>query len=239
MAFILNVTCLTDRAGNRPYFSRPAWRWIEGRAVLSETVVVLDFETTGLRADLGDRVTEVAALRLHGGQVVARYETLVNCDVRVPLHIKQFTGITQDMVDSGAPPTQAFSALLNFIGDDPVISHNAAFDQGFLDCECERLQFIRSTDDFICTVQLARALFPELPCHALGALASRFGLPYVKAHRAGADAQATINVLMYLTAVIRERYATEVIDATTLRHVIDSHAVRVQGVREDAVIRAA
>lgn len=207
--------------------------------MLGETVIVLDFETTGLRADLGDRVTEIAALRLCGNQVIERYETLVNCDVRIPRHIKQFTGITQDMVDSGAPPAQAFSELLKFIGDEPVISHNAAFDQGFMDCECERLQLIRSSDDFICTVQLARALFPDLSCHALGALASRFGLPYVKAHRAGADAQATINVLMYLGEVIRQRYAIDVIDATTLRHVIDSHTVRVQGVREDAVIRAA
>lgn len=207
--------------------------------MLSETVIVLDFETTGLRADLGDRVTEIAALRLCGNQVIEHYETLVNCNVRIPRHIKQFTGITQDMVDSGAPPAQAFTALLNFIGDDPVISHNAAFDQGFLDCECARLQFIRTSDDFICTVRLSRALFPALPCHALGALASRFGLPYVKAHRAGTDAQATINVLMYLSDVIRERYATDVIDATTLRHVIDSHAVQTQSVTEAAVIRAA
>lgn len=209
--------------------------------MLSETVVVLDFETTGLRADLGDRVTEIAALRLCGNQVIARYEMLVNCAMRVPRHIKQFTGITQDMVDSGAPPAQAFSELLNFIGADPVVAHNAAFDQGFLDCECERLNLGRTSSDFICTVQLARALFPELPCHALGALAARFGLPYVKAHRAGADAQATINVLMYMSEVIRDRYAIDVIDATTLRHVIDSRALRAESTkaREDAASRAA
>jgi len=207
--------------------------------VLNATVVVLDFETTGLRADLGDRVTEIAALRLQNDVVVERYETLVNCDVRLPRYIKHYTGITQQMVDGGLTPARAFSELLQFIGDDTVVTHNAAFDQGFLDCECSRLNLLRGGDDFICTVQLARALFPELPCHALGALASHFRLPYVKAHRAGTDAQATVNLLMHLSEVIRERYGTDCVDTTTLRYAIDSYVPRKAPDEKSINIRAA
>ena len=67
--------------------------------MLDQSVVVLDFETTGLQIELGDRVTEVAALRLERGQIVERFQTLVNCQVRIPSHIAKFTGITQAMID--------------------------------------------------------------------------------------------------------------------------------------------
>ena len=74
-------------------------------------IVMLDFETTGLSPEGGDRITEVAALRIAGGQIVDRYVSLVNCGVRVPSFITQLTGITQAMVD-GAPPAAEAAARL-------------------------------------------------------------------------------------------------------------------------------
>ena len=62
-------------------------------------LVMLDFETTGLSPDMGDRITEVAALRIEGGQITDRYVTLINCNARIPAFITGLTGITQAMVD--------------------------------------------------------------------------------------------------------------------------------------------
>ncbi len=62
-------------------------------------IVMLDFETTGLNPAYGDRLTEVAALRIVGDKVVERYVSLVNCNVRIPTFITDLTGITQKMVN--------------------------------------------------------------------------------------------------------------------------------------------
>lgn len=233
-----NVSWRTVARTPASYFSRQPNRFTDVQ-VFNQPIIVLDFETTGLRADRGDRVIEIAALRLEGSDVVARCETVVNCGRRVPRHIQQFTGITQQMVDGGAAPMPAFTGLLQFIANTPVIAHNAAFDQGFLECESARLGLRHSGNDFICTVQLARALFPEFRSHALGALSSHFRLPYIKAHRAAGDAQATLNLLLHLSDVIRERYATDVVDTTTLRHVIDAPALRGPSVANAAITWAA
>jgi len=178
--------------------------------MFADTLVVLDFETTGLRPDQGDRITEVAALRLHNGAVVARYESLMNCERRLSNSIRTFTGINQRMIDSAPAPQRVIAELLTFIGNDAVVSHNAAFDQGFLDCECERLHLSRSGDDFICTVQLARRLLPELPSHSLHSLMRHFKLPSIGQHRAALDADGTSQVLLQLCKQIEITMGTPV-----------------------------
>ena len=67
-------------------------------------IVMLDFETTGLSPEMGDRITEVAALRIVGGEITERYVSLVNCGVRIPSFITGLTGITQEMVDALPEP---------------------------------------------------------------------------------------------------------------------------------------
>lgn len=185
--------------------------------MMVDTVVVLDFETTGLRPDQGDRITEVAALRLYKGQVVERYQSLMNCEHRLSNSIRNFTGINQQMVDSAPKPGRVIPELLLFIGYDTVVSHNAAFDQGFLDCECERLHLRRYNDDFVCTVQLARRLLPELPSHSLHALVRHFKLSNTKPHRAALDAEATAQVLVKLCELAAGHAPDMQIDINMLR----------------------
>jgi DNA polymerase-3 subunit epsilon len=170
--------------------------------MLAETLVVLDFETTGLRPDQDDRITEVAALRLRDGVIVERYQSLVNCQRRLSTSIRSFTGINQQMIDTAPSSAQVLSELLRFIGNDAVVSHNAAFDQGFLDCEAERLHLQRNGNDFICTVQLARRMLPDLPSHSLHALMRYFNLPNAGQHRAAVDADSTAQVLLQLCSLL-------------------------------------
>ena len=100
--------------------------------MLSTSVVVLDFETTGLSPRAGDRITEVAALRVRNGRIVERYVTLVNAGVRIPSFITGLTGITNAMVASAPHATHVIADLVNFLADDIVVAHNASFDHGFL-----------------------------------------------------------------------------------------------------------
>ena len=186
--------------------------------MLAETVIILDFETTGLRCDRGDRVTEIAALRVHGDRVVDRFGSLVNCGIRIPAYISKFTGITQSMVDTAPEAAGVFRKLLQFIGPHPVIAHNAGFDQGFLDSECQRLGLVNHVPDFICSVRLARHMFPDMKSHALGCLASRLGIPFTPgAHRAEVDAGVTAEILFRACDILRTRFAVPAVDASTLR----------------------
>jgi DNA polymerase III subunit epsilon len=185
--------------------------------MFSESLVVLDFETTGLHPDQGDRITEVAAVRLYDGVIVDRYESLINCGRRQSNSIRQFTGINQQMIDSAPTSSRVLPGLLFFIGNDPVVSHNAAFDQGFLDCECERLDLRRLGDDFICTVQLARRLLPALPSHSLHALVRHFNLSNIGEHRAALDVEATVQVLLQLCGLAKNLTRSAEITASTLR----------------------
>ena len=161
-------------------------------------LVMLDFETTGLSPEMGDRITEVAALRIVGGQVVERYVSLVNCGVRVPSFITQLTGITQQMVDNAPPAHQVVPELLDFIGGDVLSAHNASFDEKFLKAEGARLGRTTGHAGLVCSLKLSHRLFPGLSSYKLGLLSRQLGIPFVgTAHRAEADAQVAADVLLH------------------------------------------
>lgn len=84
------------------------------------SIVVLDFETTGISPHKGDRITEVAALRVVNGQITERFVSLVNCGVNIPYFITGLTGITQAMVNHAPQVEKVIPHLLEFIGKRPL-----------------------------------------------------------------------------------------------------------------------
>lgn len=167
-------------------------------SVFERPIVMLDFETTGLSPEAGDRITEVAALRIVGGEIRERYVSLVNCGVRVPSFITQLTGITQDMVDSAPPSQKVVAELLDFIGGDVLSAHNASFDEKFLKAEGWRIGRPTGHCGLVCSLKLSRRLFPGLPSYKLGNLSSRLGIEFRgSAHRAEADAEVAAHVLLH------------------------------------------
>ncbi|MEJ7806111.1 MAG: exonuclease domain-containing protein, partial [Telluria sp.] len=86
--------------------------------MFEKPIVMLDFETTGLSPAMGDRITEVAALRIVDGKVTERYVSLINCHARIPPFITHLTGISQAMVDAAPPVARVVPELLDFIGGD-------------------------------------------------------------------------------------------------------------------------
>lgn len=167
-------------------------------SVFERPIVMLDFETTGLSPDAGDRITEVAALRIVGGEIRERYVSLVNCGVRIPSFITQLTGITQDMVDAAPPSQRVVAELLDFIGGDMLAAHNASFDEKFLKAEGWRIGRPTGHGGLVCSLKLARRLYPGLPSYKLGNLSSRLGIVFRgTAHRAEADAEVSAEVLLH------------------------------------------
>ena len=96
-----------------------------------EVVAVIDFETTGLSPAQGDRATEVAAVIVEDGRVVDRYQSLMNAGVRIPAFIEALTGISNAMVRSAPPAGEVMREVSDFVGDIPIVAHNASFDAKF------------------------------------------------------------------------------------------------------------
>lgn len=181
--------------------------------------VVLDFETTGLSPEAGARVTEIGAVRVRSGRVEARYQSLMNAGVRIPRFIEAFTGITNQMVRDAPPVDVVMREAAEFIGDDPLVAHNAAFDRSFLDAELRRIQRHRSRE-FACTLLLSRRIYPKAPNHRLGTLADYLHLPDTgKAHRALADAEMTVALMLSLQEEIRERFGLTLVPHALLREI--------------------
>lgn len=153
------------------------------------TVAVIDFETTGLSPAAGDRATEIAIVLLEGDRVVDRYQSLMNAGVRISAFIEAYTGISNAMI-ARAPAAERVMAEANrFVGERPMVAHNASFDRRFWVAELQRLGQ-RADQPFACTLLLSRRLWPEVRSYRLGSLASYHGLPDAgRAHRAMADAE--------------------------------------------------
>ncbi len=170
-------------------------------------IAVIDFETTGISPAMGDRATEVAIVMMEGGRVVDRFQSLMNAGVRIPSFITQLTGITNAMVAAAPPAAQVMAEAGRFVGDVPMVAHNASFDRKFWVEELARAG-LDAPQPFACTVLLSRRLYPQAPSHRLGALADFHRLPRTgQAHRALADAEMAAALLARIQTDLRERYA--------------------------------
>lgn len=168
-------------------------------SIFDKPIVMLDFETTGLSPAMGDRITEVAALRIVGGRVTERYVSLINCQVRIPSFITALTGISQAMVDSAPPVSRVLPELLDFIGADALSAHNASFDEKFLVAESARLGLAPAHQGLVCSLKLSRRVFPGLASYKLGQLSGQLGIRFRSAaHRAESDAEVAAEVLIHI-----------------------------------------
>ena len=174
--------------------------------MLQERVAVLDFETTGLSPAQGARATEIGVAIVEGGQIVARYQSLMNSGAWVPPFIEQLTGISNAMLSEAPPAAQVMAEVADFVGDTPLLAHNASFDQKFWDAELALLRRQR-LQPFACSLLLARRLLPQAPSHKLGNLNAWARLPATgQAHRALADAEMAANLTCFMAALLRERH---------------------------------
>jgi len=172
----------------------------------ADTVVVLDFETTGLSPDRGDRAIEIGAVRLEGGRVRDRFQCLMNPGRRISPFIEQYTGISNAMLRSAPACEEAMAACRDFIGDFDMVAHNASFDQRFLDAELRRIHSPRR-GAFACSMLAARRLYPDAPNHKLGTLVAYRRLPHNGTfHRALADAEMTAHLWLDMLDELAARY---------------------------------
>jgi DNA polymerase-3 subunit epsilon len=195
--------------------------------MLADSIAVLDFETTGMSPAQQARATEIGVVIVEGGQIVARYQSLMNSGAWVPPFIEQLTGITNAMVRSAPPAAQVMQEVAEFVGERPLLAHNASFDQKFWDAELALIRRQR-VQPFACSLLLSRRLLPMAPSHKLGNLNRWAGLPDTgKSHRALADAEMAANLTCFMATLLRERHALAEITHDLLRRLQQVPAAKI------------
>jgi DNA polymerase-3 subunit epsilon len=163
--------------------------------------LVVDVETTGISAWAGDRVTEVAAVFVKGGQVEEAFHSLVNPGRPIPSFITGLTGIDDAMVKDAPRFGEIAGEFAQHMVGRVFVAHNARFDWNFLSAEYHRVASApldSLTGDQLCTVRLARRFLAHLPRRNLDAVAHHYGVTIDGRHRAMGDARATAHVLVGL-----------------------------------------
>jgi len=167
---------------------------------------IFDTETTGLNPQAGDRIVELAALRVKGSQRIAVFDTLINPEKPVSPGAFAVNKITPQMLNGAPSPQAAIGRFLEFLQGSYLCSYNAEFDLGFLDNELRLIGRPALDNPVVFDVLImARKLLPGLPRYALWFVAERLGIKLTQQHRALADVEMTWQVFEKLKLLCQEK----------------------------------
>lgn len=171
---------------------------------LDDTYVVFDIETTGLSKEK-EMITEIGAVKVADGKIIDRFSTSVNPQRPISAEITKLTGITDDMVKDAPTIENVLPEFLKFCEDTVLVAHNASFDTGFIRIAAERAGLGELHHTIVDTLELARALLPELNKHKLDIVCEHLGVTLNGHHRAVNDAEATAEVFIKFLDMLAEK----------------------------------
>ncbi len=170
---------------------------------LEDEFVVFDIETTGLNSHV-DRITEIGAVKLKGGQIIDRFSTFVNPGIPIPSMIVKLTGITDEMVRTAPHIEQVLPDFMEFIQGSVLVAHNANFDVGFIKHNA-RLVGEKLKNSYIDTLELCRKMFPELGKYKLNLVARHLKIELENHHRAVDDSMATAKIFLHCMSLLKNK----------------------------------
>ncbi len=181
---------------------------------LDGAYVVFDLETTGF-SPVNNRIIEIGAVKVSGGEIVDRYSAFVNPQTPIPFAIEKLTGIRDADVMDAPVIEKILPSFLTFCEGCVLVAHNAGFDMGFLQ-ENARRQGLFCDFTYVDTVGLSRVLLPHQAKHTLDAVAKTLGVSLENHHRAVDDASATAEIFVKFIAMLREEGVTTLLGVNAL-----------------------
>ena len=206
---------------------------------LADTVVVLDFETTGLSPDMGDRAIEIGAVLIENGRITDRFQQLMNPGMRISSFIQGYTGISNAMVKNASSCEVVMKEFGKFIGHHNLVAHNASFDKKFLDAEMD-MAGTRYGGTFACSMLIARRLYQNAPNHKLGTLVKYNRLPTEGVyHRALADAEMTAHLWLKMLDDLDSQYQIPEVPFSLMKKLSRTAKASVDSVLKKQAVAAA
>jgi len=162
--------------------------------------VIFDTETTGLSPRMGDRIVEIAGIRVVNGHITDEtFSSLINPHRLMSAGAQRVNRISNDQLLSAPEASEVIPQFLDFVGSDTLVAHNAEFDLSFLRYEMDLIGMDpERLPHCICTLELARGELAHLTRHNLDALIHHFGLETDRRHRALDDVRATAQIFVEL-----------------------------------------
>ena len=166
---------------------------IEELTLTKGTYVVFDFETTGLYPNSGDTITEIGAVKISNGKIIDRFDELIDPERELSEEIIKITGITNEMLKGKRKEKQVVETFMEWVGDLPMVAHNAKFDISFLEMAFSKYNLGTLKNTVIDTLGLSRYLESKERYHNLATLVKRYNIPWDedKHHRADYDSEGT------------------------------------------------
>ncbi len=161
--------------------------------------LVVDVETNGSNPQK-DRIIDIGCTIINNGQVISEFTSLINPHQFIPKYIEKMTGITNELAFSAPGCEAVFKHFANLINGENTIfvAHNASFDWSFINATYQRLDWQIPKIPRLCTLKLARRLFPNSIKKGLDNLAKIFKVYIHNRHRALGDSNATAQILIEL-----------------------------------------
>ena len=175
---------------------------------------VVDVETTGLSPAFGDRVCEIAIVRVRGKSRPTTFTSLVNPGRPLSPSAAAVNGITPDMLADAPTFPDIVGEVARQCEGCVFVAHNAPFDLGFLAAEFQRLRLPLPVSHVIDTLALARRYY-AFAHNNLGAIAEELNLPYPQRHRALQDAEITWQVFTAFARDLLDRQRATFADFLT------------------------
>ena len=161
--------------------------------LLDTTYVVFDLETTGFNAGGTDSIIEIGAVKINNGEIIDRFDELINPGRKLPAKITELTNITDDMLKDKDNEENAVKRFMKWADNLPMVAHNAKFDVSFISMAHSKYNLGEFKNTVIDTLELSRALDTGYARHSLSALVKRYEVPWDESahHRGDYDAEGT------------------------------------------------
>ncbi len=178
------------------------------------TYVVFDTETTGFNAAGGDQMIEIGAVKILDGNIIDRFDELIDPGRHIPDKITELTCITDEMVKGKDNEEEVTKRFLAWAGDLPMVAHNAKFDISFIEMSMKKYGLGEFTNTVIDTLELSRTLDQGYSRHSLSALVKRYNVPWDEDahHRADYDAEGTALVFHKMLQKLLTQNFTKITD---------------------------
>ena len=162
-------------------------------SLLDNTYVVFDTETTGFNAGGADQMIEIGAVKIKNGDIIDRFDELIDPKRHIPDRITELTCITDEMVAGKDDEETVTKRFLEWTGNSPMVAHNAKFDISFIEMAMKKYNLGEFSNTVIDTLELSRTLDQGFARHGLSALVKRYNVPWDEDahHRADYDAEGT------------------------------------------------
>ncbi|MBE6014573.1 MAG: PolC-type DNA polymerase III [Lachnospiraceae bacterium] len=190
---------------------------------LKSDYVVFDIETTGFSSEK-DKIIEIGAVKVSGGNIVDRFSTFVNPERPIPFRIEQLTSINDSMVIDAPVIEEVLPKFLDFVGDCVLVAHNAGFDVGFIRKNARDLG-IQTDFTVVDTVGLSRMLLPKLAKYKLDSVAKALKVSLDHHHRAVDDAECTAMIFVKEIEMLEERGIPD-LDTLSTKGVLSKESIR-------------